>query len=757
MSRLPPLAEIARVGSTPLPFEPACPADRKDPVYLLDASTGLEERLLRSWIERCHAEATSVMSLAPSRIRRRFRRTDPRLETVLGEPNRWLIPLRVVWMPTERHGRRIVSWLDVVKLGDPRDPRWFRDYLILRLRPDRVRIVVGDGASSEDLATAHHESVENLGIVEFVTRRAWRALDRAERRERGNRYKIPKFVAEDIVTDPEFRRQVVALGGERGLPEAVAIARARHYVAEIAASHSPFVIDLIANLIHWIYRQGYGAIRYDRRDVARIAELGRDHPVAFLPSHRSNLDRLALQFMLWENDLPPNHTAGGINMNFFPVGPLIRRTGVFFIRRSFRDNDLYKFVVKTYLDYLIEKRFPLEWYIEGGRSRSGKLRPPRFGMLAWVVDSWHRGSAEDVFLLPISIAYDQIQDVDAYATEATGGAKETEGLSWALRLIASLRRRYGDIHITFAQPISLSAGLAGANLDDDNNIEVQKLAFEVMYRIGSVTPITPTAVVSIALLAAKGRALDIDAITESCSQLTAYITRRRLPTTTDLIFSSPDATRAVVAGMAGHGLVSSHDAGGRTVWWMEPGQMLRASYYRNTVVHFFVPRGLAEIAFESSDLDGFWKRLLDLRDLLKFEFFFADKEEFQTRVAVELTEEVPDWKGRVAKGDGGSIRLAPTTAAWTLLPILESYAIVADELADHIGVLDEKAFLAACLKRGRLYRLEGRISSDEAVSQVQFGGALLLAENRGLLAEDAEGRARQEFARQVWAYISAVG
>jgi glycerol-3-phosphate O-acyltransferase len=263
--------------------------------------------------------------------------------------------------------------------------------------------------------------------------------------------------------------------------------------------------------------------------------------------------------------------------------------------------------------------------------------------------------------------------------------------------------------------------------------------------------------VSIVLLAAKGGALSLDAIAESCSQLTAYITRRRLPTTTDLFFDSPDATRTVVAAMAGHGLVSSHGAGGRTVWWMEPGQMLRASYYRNTVVHFFVPRGLAEIAFESSDLDGFWERLLDLRDLLKFEFFFAGKDEFQTQVAAELTEEVPEWKDLVASGAGDSIRLAPATASWAILPVLESYAIVADELMDHSGTLDEKVFLAACLKRGRLYLLEDRISSDEAVSQVQFGGALHLAENRGLLSDDAQTRARQEFARQVWAYISAVG
>src|SRR5207247_7828885 len=124
------------------------------------------------------------------------------------------------------------------------------------------------------------------------------------------------------------------------------------------------------------------------------------------------------------------HTAGGINMNFFPMGGLMRRTGIFFIRRSFKDNEVYKFVLRQYIDYLIEKRFPLEWYIEGGRSRSGKLLPPRFGLLAYVVDSYRRGRADDVALIPVSIAYDQISDVQDYAHEQRGGVKQRESFGW---------------------------------------------------------------------------------------------------------------------------------------------------------------------------------------------------------------------------------------------------------------------------------------------------------------------------------------
>src|SRR5207253_6849971 len=206
------------------------------------------------------------------------------------------------------------------------------------------------------------------------------------------------------------------------------------------------------NIIRYMYTRGYGeALHYDRTQLEAIYALAQRHPVVFLPSHKSNLDHLVLQYALHENGHPPNHTAGGINMNFFPMGPLMRRSGVFFIRRSFKDNVVYKLVLRQYIDYLIEKRFPLEWYIEGGRSRSGKLMPPRFGLLAYVVDAYRRGKSEDVLLVPVSVAYDQIQDVAGYAAEERGGRKRPESFGWFLRFVRALRRRYGNIYIRFGE------------------------------------------------------------------------------------------------------------------------------------------------------------------------------------------------------------------------------------------------------------------------------------------------------------------
>ncbi len=739
----------------PLPNEPFWPAEAVGPtvLVLVDAPTTLERRLVEAWVERRRPRETDVeiLRLAPSRRRRPGARTDPRLgPRLLRGDDPFVLPIRVAWFAPERGGRRMATWRDLLSLGDPRDPDPIRQYVIAGRHPERVRIVLGEGAPASTLVEAHRSSVETRTLADWVTRRAWRALDRAERLERGNRYKVPKFVPDEILARGDFQDEVIRLGAERGLPPSLALARARHYLREIAATHSPFVIDLLANAIHWLYSQGYGGIRYDPSQVADIAAIGSDHPLAFLPSHRSNMDRLALQYLLWENDLPPNHTAAGINMNFFPVGPLIRRTGAFFIRRSFRDNELYKFVLRTYLDYLIEKRFPLEWYMEGGRSRSGKLMPPRYGLLSWVIDSVRRGHADDLYLIPTSIAYDHIQDVADYAREARGAEKQRESFGWVVSAVRSLRRRYGDIHVRFGEPISVTKELAAVTGDEDEiTIEVQKLAFEVMYRISRITPITPSSIVAIALLARYGKGRTLPQLARTAAAIDAYVERFELPRTEPLHLEDTDEVARVLDLFEEHEAVSVHRGGAEPVYHLTPDQALRAAYYRNTIVHFFVPGAIAELALaavadRSVAPEDLADHALELRDLLKFEFSFGTKERFLEELSTELAEADPEWRMRLAGPEDAADlldRLPLLRAHWALLPFLEAYVVVADTLADLSGPFDDKEFLRSCLGRGEQYRLEGRVRAPEAVSKALYRSALALARNRGLVEGTEEARA----------------
>lgn len=726
-------------------------------MYLLDAASAQERRLLSRWLDRNGVDEHQIVDLASSR-RGRGGALERIAELVETSPESYLIPLRVVWMAPENRGRRSVGWSDALKPGDPRDPRGLRAWWIRTFSPERVRLIGAEGETAARLAEDHGRSGEVDGVAAFVNRRAWLALDRVERRVRGNRYKIPRFVPEAISSRHEFVEVVDAYALRSGTDSQTARIKAERYLREIAATHSPYVIDLIANAIHALYQQGYGEIRYSHSEIDTVAHLGSEHPIVFLPSHRSNMDRLALQFMLWENDLPPNHTAGGINLNFFPIGPLMRRTGVFFIRRSFKDNELYKIVLRSYIDYLIEKRFPLEWYLEGGRSRSGKLNPPRYGLLNYVVDSLRRGKSDEVVLIPVSIAYDQIQDVPDYAREAQGREKERESLGWLVRAIRSLRRRYGDIHIRFAEPLPVSKVLGEIDEDDEASLGLQKLAFEVMYRIGRVTPITPIAVVGIVLLAGRGKARTAAEISEECQRLVTFIERRELPTTEDLSLLHRSKVLSTLNWLEEHKNVSSHEAIGRRVFWLEDDQGIRISYYRNMVVHFFLNRAVADIALaamasaRSRELSLMRSLVLQLRDLLKFEFFFPEKDRFVDDVFADIEVDIPGWEAILSEsGPQGVLeRIGEPVAQWAVLPFLDAYQIVGDELESARGPFDEKRFLAACLDRARMYRIEERLISGESASQVLFKSALSLAANRGLLDDtDDVSERRASFAAEV--------
>ncbi|HEY5578959.1 MAG TPA: 1-acyl-sn-glycerol-3-phosphate acyltransferase, partial [Acidimicrobiia bacterium] len=441
---------MAEFGS--LTEEPTWPEEASPPlVFLLDASSSFERAILENWVTRHRPQPGpfELFGISPSRRRSRREAMTLALEARANAgDNPTFVPLRVVWLPPERDGRRTFRLGDLVRFGDIRDPDPIRERSLYRRRRELVRIVLGSPATARELR-ARWESgfAARSSFGEFATRQAHLALERSERRVRGSRYKVPRFLREEILSRADFQRQLSRLAAEKSQPPDQVRARAARYLREIAATTNTYTVDVVSTAIHWLYRRGYRDLHYDPDAFTEVARLSEQFPVVYLPSHKSNFDHLILAYLLWENGLPPNHTAGGVNMDFFPLGPIMRRTGVFFIRRSFKENDVYRETLKAYLDYLIEKRFPLEWYLEGGRSRSGKLLAPRYGMLGYVADAYWRGKSDDVYIIPVSIAYDQIQEVGSHAAEQRGDPKERESVGWMVRAVRSFRGRYVSIHI----------------------------------------------------------------------------------------------------------------------------------------------------------------------------------------------------------------------------------------------------------------------------------------------------------------------
>jgi glycerol-3-phosphate O-acyltransferase len=668
-------------------------------------------------------------------------------ERLAREDDPLCVPIRVAWLAPERDGVRKVRLVDVLKPGDPRDPNPIQQRYILERHPDRCRIVVGEPARRSFLERRWSSPIgrgpaDGTSLGEYVAVQAWLALERAERSIRGQRYKVPVFLREDLFWSRPFQSGVMKLAAESGKPVKRMEARTKRYLKEIAAQHSPYVIDVVNGIVGKLIATAHQSVEYSITDLLDAYRAAGDNPIVFLPSHKSNFDHLVLEHVLYENMLPLNHTAGGINMNFFLVGPLLRRSGIFFIRRSFKDNDAYKFVLRQYLDYLLEKRFSMEWFIEGGRSRSGKLREPQLGMLAYVADAYQRGIADDVALAPVSINYDQISDISSYAAEQRGRTKESESFGWAIKFIMGLQHKNGSIHLRFGDPIMMSEHVprdVDLHTTEGRNV-LPKLAFEISNAINDITPITSISLVTLALLSQGNRGLTLTETTKVLEHFVDYVVERKLPTTFDLPFSSIEEVEQPLESLVASGVVHRVDGLTERVYAIGPDERLAAAYYRNTIIHFFITTGIVELAIGTlmiDDLpftqDAIVERALALRNFLKFEFFFPSSHEFEQQVRSEISRYgLADESTGIMDVDVDAMR--PAISPIVLRPFLEAYFVVAETLVVLGGspvTPDELKGLS--LRMGNQLLAIGAIETAEAVSTILFASGIKAAESRGLL------------------------
>jgi glycerol-3-phosphate O-acyltransferase len=761
----------------------AWPAAPGEPlVFLAEASTPVEHQVLQSWIEdhrpRETAPGAAELVTFPHPHHDELLAVGELEACLARDDDPLLAPVRVAWLPPERNGERTSRLSDFMTLRDPRNPSTRQQHQIRARSPDRIRVLVGEPARKSQLrqrwervSGRRADTVSDL--ARYVARQAVITLERTEAREVDERYKLPRLVKEEIVNSARFRSGIAKLAGDLGRDVADVDAEVQCYLDEMVSGRSRMLIDFVVRLGRFFYQQGYETIDCVPAEIERVRDAARRHGIVLLPTHRSNLDALVMPVALYENRLPRTHTLGGINMAFWPIGALTRRAGVIFIRRETRDNPVYRWTLREYIGYLVEKHFSLQWYPEGTRSRSGKLLRPKVGLLVYVVDAYREGRVDDVALVPASVAYDQLQEVTDFVDESVGGAKKPEGLGWAIDYWRKLRGRYGRVYVRFAEPLSLREALGpsrNVTEPDGSELQLQKLSLDVMRRINEVTPITGTALLTLVLLGSQGRALTMQLLRLALDDFLADATMRDLPMAASArALETDDGVVSVLHELVRTKVVSCYDEGPDAVYGIGPDQHLAAAFYRNSIIHFFVSGSIAELALVRASevvaggIDGFWNEALHLRDLLEFEFFFADSDKFRTMITGDLTMRDNQWQSRIAEGPdairGLVERLRPLTAYTVLRSFLESYLVVAEALEDLEpgDPLDERSFLASCLKLGRQFLLQRRIQRPEAISNQAFRNGLELARSRRLdvPAPDVMER-RRAFSRELRGVIDRV-
>jgi len=551
-------------------------------------------------------------------------------------------------------------------------------------------------------------------------------------------------------------------------------AEAAGYLREMAASLDERAVKAWRSFSCWLMR-AYDVL-VDEDQIAQLRKLDRKATLAFAFSHRSYLDGMLLPEEILANRLSHALTFGGANLNFFPMGTWAKRTGTIFIRRQTKDIPIYRFVLRAYAAQLVQNHANLTWSIEGGRTRTGKLRPPVYGILRYISDAVDEIDGPEVYLVPTSIVYDQLHEVEAMTTEAYGAVKRPEDLRFLIRLARQQGERLGRAYLDFGEPLPLRKRLEELRADESGTgTEIERIALDVEHRINRATPVTPTAVVSLALLGAD-RSLSISEVLATVRPLASYIAARNWTVAGAADLTNRSTIRWTLHQLVASGVVSVYDAGTEPVWGIGAHQHLVAAFYRNTAIHIVVDRAIAETALlAASDMsvDGsvlpatVRDEALSLRELLKFEFLFSARAQFEKDLADEVRligpaeDPVDTTKAASAADVRGLLEHADLLLAHLVLrPFLDAYHIVADRLAAYEDEsFDEEAFLAECLEVGKQWELQRRIASAESRSMELFKTALRLARHRELVDafEDPDiARRRRDFADEIAAAIRRV-
>jgi glycerol-3-phosphate O-acyltransferase len=733
----------------------------QDSLVLASMQTPVEMQLVIDWLGQQRTrnpDATFDVLKLPSR------NAPPSALTALVEQlesgeDRSVVPVRVFWLPPPDRSR-VEKVAGLLPGRDPYHPNQRQQRRILRSDPRRARVVAGESAKVSELRQQWRDTTvgENeRDFAQFVTRRAILAMERAEYRILGPQYKSPRLVKPEILASARFR------AGLEKIPGAT-VEEAGKMLDELATGWSRVSVDLVSVLGRMLSRGFDPEIDYDEYQIAAMRAGLEAHPAVLLFSHRSYIDGAVVPVAMQENRLPPVHVFAGINLSFGLMGPLLRRSGVIFIRRNIGDDPLYKYVLREYVGYIVEKRFNLSWSIEGTRSRTGKMLPPKLGLMAYVADAYLDGRSEDILLQPVSISFDQLHETAEYAAYARGGEKTAEGVGWLYNFIkAQGERNYGKIYVRFPEAVSMRQYLGApygplAHDQAAKRLALQKMSFEVAWRILRATPVTATGLVCALLLTTRGAALTLDQLHHTLQDSLDYLERKQTPMSTSALrLRARGGVRAAVDALSNGHPITRVDSGREPVWYIASDKEHAAAFYRNSVIHAFLETSIVELALayarraDGDRMEAFWAQAMRLRDLLKFDFYFADSTAFRANIAEEMAWHA-NWEAQVAAGgdeiDAMLFAKRPLMSDAMLRVFFEAYEIFADVLRDAPADIGKKELTDRALGVGRQYVAQDRIRSSESVSTLLFATARQVVADQDLIGPAADLTERRDAFRR---------
>lgn len=540
----------------------------------------------------------------------------------------------------------------------------------------------------------------------------------------------------------------------------VAKREAEQFAWEVAADYSYTVVRSLEIVLSWFWNRIYRGV--DVHHFNQFQRVAPSHEVVYVPCHRSHIDYLLLSFLLYQRGFVPPHIAAGINLNLPLVGSLLRRGGAFFIRRTFRSQPMYAAVFSEYVSTLLDKGVHIEYFIEGTRSRTGRLLPPRLGMLAMTVRAYLSAPKRPLMFQPVYIGYERLVESNSYTKELTGQAKKKESIWDLFSVFSILRRNYGQVHVSFGEPIFFEQLLTERNAQWREEVAqsngkpkwlsglVDELGQQIMVNINRGVAVNPVNLLTTALMATRMRAMD-----EADLQDVLGLYQRLLPQLDygeHTTITSMPSVEQIQYGLNLKVLERlQHPLG--DVIRLVPRKVVRLTYFRNNTAHLFaLPSLLASCFLNTAQVR--WSRL---RELTRAIYPFLQNELFLPWQEDELDAVVDHHvrllvsEGILKESEDGSALLRATGGsqkafqlrilARSLLQTLERYYITFAVLDQYgPGKLSRTELEKLCTQTAERLSLLLEYETPEFFDRTLFRQFIDGLQVKGLLRKDEENR-----------------
>ncbi len=534
-----------------------------------------------------------------------------------------LLPVTLLWRRAPGRERQRLQ------PPPPKVPSPLRKALIILLHGRENRVRFSTPVSLRAL-------VDELGTDESVAHKLARVarihFSRQRQAAKGPKLPIREQLFRQLLRSEVIVQAIQAQAMAEGVDEALVRKRAHGYLDEMASDFSYRLIRIGDNLLGWLWHKLYRGISvHGAEAVRRLAREG--HEIIYMPCHRSHMDYLLLSYVIYHQGMVPPHIAAGINLNFWPAGPLFRYGGAFFLRRSFKGDKLYSTIFREYLNQLFVRGYAVEYFTEGGRSRTGRLLQPKTGMIAMTLQAQLRGINRPLTFVPVYLGYEHVMEVNTYLKELKGSSKEKENFWQVLGILGKLRN-FGRSFVNFGEPLTLHHFLqqevpewradldpSGQNKPEWMAPTVDKLANQLMTRINSAAAVNGLTLSALALLATEKQALPREELRAQIHLYTELL--KRAPYSRHSTVPSIGADQLLAHALELNKFQVVEDRLGQIIT-MDRYQAILMTFYRNNILHLFaLPSLVASLIERNEGLDK--ATLLDrcqrLYPLLKSELF----------------------------------------------------------------------------------------------------------------------------------------